>query len=46
MKNLLGSNVSFFCDKEKHFITYTTGGSGSGIQDNSSDESFNKKQVN
>jgi hypothetical protein len=50
VKYALGSNVSFFSsvmsDKEKHLIICTPGGSGSGIQDNSSDESYNKKQVN
>jgi hypothetical protein len=47
---VLGSNISLFgsvmSDKEKIYITHTPGGSGSGIQDNSSDQSFNKKQVN
>jgi hypothetical protein len=49
MKYVLGLNVSFFgsvmSDKEKHLITCTPGGSGSGIQDNSSDESYSKNQV-
>ncbi len=46
---VLGSNVSFFGsvmgDKEKHLLTCTPGGSGSGIQDHASDESYNKNQV-
>ncbi len=46
---MLGSNVSFFgslmVNKENNFITCTPGGSGSGIQDNSSDQSNNKNQV-
>jgi hypothetical protein len=49
VKYVLGTNFSLFgsvmSDKEKHLLTCTPGGSGSGIQDNSSDESFNKNQV-